>query len=470
MLVSRALSLCAAALALANSAPADVRLPKLFTDGMVLQRDAQIPVWGWADRGERIAVEVGGVRRVTTADSSGRWILFMPPLEASQAPLTLIVRGRNRIEVRDVLVGEVWVCSGQSNMEWPVSASDSAEAEIAAANDAAIRMFTVARTASPTPSDDCEGSWQKCSPSTVGKFSAVGYFFARELRRALGVPVGTINASWGGTPAEAWTPLHQLEHTPELSPLLPRATDPAVSPGARTAHLYNGMIAPLIPYRIRGAIWYQGESNVGRAWQYRTLFPTMIQGWRKAWGQGDFPFYYVQIAPYRYNAPEACAELREAQAHALLLRNTGMVVTMDIGDVNDIHPRNKQEVGRRLALWALAKDYGKNVAFSGPLFEKMAVVGHEARISFRYVEKGLSTSDGRAPSDFQIAGADRKFVPAKARIRGDQVVVWADGVERPVAVRYAWSDVATPNLINGSGLPASPFRTDDWPAVTRDAR
>lgn len=467
---TRTLSICSALLALVASAPADVRLPRLFTDGMVLQRDTQFPVWGWADKGERITVEVGSNRRVTTADSSGRWVLTMPPLRASAEPMTLAVHGRNRVEVHDVLVGEVWVCSGQSNMEWPVSATKDAEVEIASARDAAIRMFTVARAASASPADDCEGSWQKCSPDTVGRFSAVGYFFARELRRALGVPVGMINTSWGGTPAEAWTPLREIERSTELQPLVPRASDPAVSPGARPAHLFNGMVAPLIPYRIRGVIWYQGESNVGRAWQYRTLFPTMIQGWRKAWGRGDFAFYYVQIAPYRYNAPEACAELREAQALALRLRNTGMVVTMDIGDVNDIHPRNKQEVGRRLALWALARDYGKSVTFSGPLFEKMTVVGREARIGFRYAEKGLSTSDGKAPSHFQIAGEDRKFVPAHARIEGREVVVWSEEVEHPVAVRYAWSDIATPNLVNGDGLPASPFRTDDWPAVTRDAK
>jgi sialate O-acetylesterase len=382
----------------------------------------------------------------------------------------LVVQGRNRVEVGDVLIGEVWVCSGQSNMEWPVSASENAEKEVAEANDPRIRMFTVVRASSPIPATDCDGRWQAAGPETVGRFSAVGYFFARELRRALGVPVGMINASWGGTPAEAWTPLREIERGSELGPLLARLDDSGVHPAAKPSYLFNGMIAPLIPYRIRGVIWYQGESNVGRAWQYRTLFPTMVQGWRKAWGRGDFPFYYVQIAPYRYNAPEACAELREAQAHALRLRNTGMVVTMDIGDVNDIHPRNKQEVGRRLALWALAKDYGKNVTFSGPLFEKMTVVGHEARISFRYAEKGLATSDGKAPSDFQIAGADRKFVPAHARIDGSQVVVWADGIEHPVAVRYAWSDLANPNLVNGNGLPASPFRTDDWPAVTRDAK
>jgi sialate O-acetylesterase len=439
---------------------------------MVLQRGMSVPVWGWADPGEEVTLEFAGQRHTATANSLGHWHVRLKPLRADSEGRELQVGGKNSLTIGDVLVGEVWVCSGQSNMWWPVRAAADAEKEIAAADHSLLRMFTARQATADAPQTDCEGAWQVCSPATVPDFSAVGYYFARELLEELHVPIGMIHTSWGGTPAEAWTKLDALQGDALYQAILQRRDDAGTPPQHRAASLYNAMIAPLIPYGIKGAIWYQGESNVGRAWQYRKLFPTMIRCWRSEWKEGDFPFYFVQLAPYFYGGDrrEPCAELWEAQSMALKLPKTGMAVTMDIGDVKDIHPKNKQEVGWRLALWALAKDYGKKLAYSGPLYKSMKVEGSAVRIRFDYPGSGLMTLDGKEPSYFQIAGSDREFVPARARIEKDTVVVWADGVKDPVAVRYAWRDDATPNLVNKEKLPASPFRTDDWPAVTRDNR
>ena len=404
---------------------------------------------------------------------------------------------------KNVLIGEVWLCSGQSNMEWPVAWSLDSRKEIAAATYPKIRLFTVKRKASRTPLDDCAGRWAECSPQTVSGFSAAGYFFIRMLHKELGVPVGMINASWGGTPAEAWTSRKALESEPSLKPLLDNwdktPTDRRKERN-RPASLYNGMIAPVVPFAIRGVIWYQGEANIGRAYQYRTLFPLMIRDWRAAWSEGDFPFGFVQLAPFRYAGIDeaACAELREAQAMALAsVPNTGMAVTMDIGNIKDIHPkdkqddgrplalwalskvygsiiedihpRNKQDVGRRLALWALSRVYGKDLVYSGPIYKSMSVEGDKVRIRFDHVGGGLKTRDGKKPTDFAVAGADQKFHPAEATIDNDSVVVHSDAVREPVAVRYAWRDAAEPNLANQEGLPASPFRTDQWRGVTEEA-
>lgn len=480
-----------------------LRLPSLISDHMVLQRDMPVRLWGTAAPNERVTVRFRGQEIATTADEKGRWQVTLPPAPAG-GPFDLVVRGGDsEIVVRDVLVGEVWVASGQSNMEWPVAMAMNAEQEIAQANDAQIRFFQVPHRVAETPQEEGQGAWRVCSPETVKNFSAVAYFFARELRQHLKVPVGIVQATWGGTPAEAWTSLPTLQSDPAFRPLLDRwAKILAEYPAARQryeaelqkwreeverakaegkpvppqprpplgpehphrpANLFNGMIAPLTKFTIRGVIWYQGESNVGRAAEYRRLFPAMITDWRKAWGLGDFPFLFVQLANFLARKPEpsesAWAELREAQMFALKLPNTGMATAIDIGDANDIHPRNKQEVGRRLALVARAIAYGEPIVYSGPIYERMQVEGNKVRLFFRHVGSGL-VCKGEKLTGFAIAGVDGKFVWAEAAIEGDTVVVWSPQVLKPVAVRYAWADNPEVSLYNREGLPALPFRTD----------
>jgi sialate O-acetylesterase len=653
-------------LSLAGAARADVRVPSVVGDNMVLQRGRKVRVWGRAEPGERVTVTFRGDRAAATADARGSWEVYVGPHEAG-GPFELTVAGRNTLTFRNVLVGEVWVCSGQSNMEWSlVNAQDGAK-EAAAADYPFIHLFTVAKKTSERPLDDVEGRWVVTTPKEAAQFSAVGYFFGRELHRRLGVPVGLIHTSWGGTPAEAWTsraalaadaslkpilerydreladlPRLQREYerardewarvsvmedpgnkgealgyarpghddagwkrmrlpqlwesagldvdgvvwfrrelevpaawagrdltlklgaiddfdttyfngervgstgadTPSawVAPRLYRVPGPLVRAGRNTLAvrvfdrvggggfvggemtlapagdasaegvaldgewlykeeatvpsrpidysrqpqppgpanpnsptvLYNAMLAPLFPYAIRGAVWYQGESNAGRAQQYRTLFPAMIRDWRAAWGLGDFPFYFVQLANWKARPEDSTdsewAELREAQALTMRAApNTGMAVAIDIGNPDDIHPRNKLDVGLRLARWALADAYGMKLEKSGPLYESYKVEGERVRVRFTHAG-GLKTRDGAAPRGFYVAGADRRFVPAEARIEKGGVVVWSKGVTAPVAVRYAWADNPAADLYNSEGLPASPFRTDDWPAVTAGRR
>jgi len=455
----------------ASAVQADVRLPKIFGSRMVVQQQMPVKVWGWADPGERVEVSLAGQTRAGSADASGKWLVTLEPLPAG-GPHKLIVQGKNRIELEDVLVGEVWIGSGQSNMQWPVRRSMNPDEEIANANWPKIRLFTVARRIAETPQEDCEGEWLICSPETVGDFSAVLYFFGRKLHQDLQVPVGLINSSWGGTVAEAWTSREALQADEDFRPILERGAKFDPKTPNQPAVLFNGMIHPLLNFAIRGVVWYQGESNCARAEQYQKLFPTLIHDWRKRWGLGDFPFYFVQLAPFRYRNADRrnAAELREAQRLTLRLPNTGMVVTTDIGDVNDIHPTNKQEVGRRLALWALAKTYGKtDLVYSGPLYREAKIEGNRIRIFFDHVDGGLVVK-GEELTHFQIAGADGEFKPAKAVIDGETVVVWNEEVANPVAVRFGWSDDAEPNLFNAAGLPASPFRTDNFPLVTAGRR
>jgi sialate O-acetylesterase len=642
-------------------AKADVRVPALIGDNMVLQQGRRVRVWGWAEPGERVTVTFRGEKATATADARGRWEVSTGPHKAG-GPFELTVAGRNTLTFRNVLVGEVWVCSGQSNMEWSlVNAQDGAK-ESAAADYPFIHLFTVTKKTSATPLEDVEGRWVVTTPKEAAQFSAVGYFFGRELHKRLNVPVGLIHTSWGGTPAEAWTSRAVLAADPTLKPILERydrqltdlprlqreyeaaqaewarkymtedagnkgeaegyakpGFDAAVwkgmrlpqfwesagldvdgvvwfrrevevpafwagkdltlklgaiddfdttyfngervgSTGADTPNawvalreyrvpgslvragrntvavrvydrmggggfgggemslapvgaakadavtldgewsykeeatvpsrridwgsqpqapgpanpnsptvLYNAMLAPLTPYAIRGAIWYQGESNAGRAYQYRVLFPAMIRDWRAAWGEGDFPFYFVQLANWKARPQDSIdsewAELREAQTLTLRTPHTGMAVTIDIGNPEDIHPRNKLDVGLRLARWALADTYGMRLEKSGPLYDSFKVEGDKVRISFKHAG-GLKTRDGAAPAGFYVAGADRRFVPAEARIEKGEVVAWSKDVPAPVAVRYAWADNPTVNVYNSDDLPASPFRTDDWPGVT----
>jgi sialate O-acetylesterase len=445
---------------------ASVKLPSIIGDNMVLQRDQPLPIWGWAEQGEEVTVQIAGQTHTAKADDEGRWKVVLDKLQTGE-PLEMIVKTSSGevLKVRNILVGEVWICSGQSNMEMGIGACDKAAEEIAAADYPRIRLFQVPNVKATEPATDVKAAWAVCSPKTVGAggwagFSAAGYYFGRQLHKDLGVPVGLIDTTWGGTPAEFWTSNKSLEADPALKPLAQ----------GESSCLYNGMLAPLIPFGIRGAIWYQGESNAGRAYQYRTLFPAMIRDWRTNWGQGDFPFGFVQIAPYRYggqNNTGIWAELCEAQTMTLKnAPNTGMAVTLDIGNIDDIHPTNKQEVGRRLALWAMAKAYNKETAYSGPIYKSMAVDGNKVRLEFDYVGGGLISRDGKPLTDFTVAGADQQFKPATAEIDGNSVVVTCPEVAEPAAVRFAWHDIATPNLSNKDGLPAGPFRTDSWKGVT----
>ncbi|HON93422.1 MAG TPA: sialate O-acetylesterase [Sedimentisphaerales bacterium] len=491
---------------------ANIRLPAIIGDNMVLQTGDRIRLWGWADPNEEIKISVSwrDAKWPIQADETGKW-QFAMAAPVVGGPYTITFEGKNTVTVKNVLAGQVWVCSGQSNMEWPVRNSANSELEIANAKYPSIRLFTVEKAVADQPQEDCKGKWVECNPETVPGFSAVAYFFGRELHQALDQPIGLINTSWGGTPAEAWTSLPMLEENPNFEPILTRYKDavaaypqtmakykenlgkwneaaakakaegkpaPGNRPGApfgpghphSPAGLYNGMIAPLMPYTISGAIWYQGESNAGRAYQYRELFPTMIKSWWNNWGQGDFPFLFVQLANFMAvkDTPgeSAWAELREAQMMTLDIPNTGMAVIIDIGEAKDIHPKNKQDVGKRLALWALANTYDKDVVYSGPLYKSMEKNGDKILLHFDHCDGGLVAKGGEPLKGFAIAGEDRKFVWANATIEGNTVVVTSSEVANPLAVRYAWADNPVCNLYNKAGLPASPFRTDTWPGVT----
>lgn len=512
-------------LALAASLRADVSLPAIFSEGMVLQQKQPLSVWGRAAAGEAVKVTFGGQSQTAITSPEGVWRITLNPLNASAVPADLVVAGKNTLTIPNVLVGEVWVCSGQSNMSMAVNRTLNADAEIAAAKFPAIRMFTVDRSPSLTPRADCKGSWQQASPQHVGSFSAVGFYFGRHLHQVLKVPVGLIHTSWGGTRIEAWTSGETLAERPCAQEMLadwkeavkkwddkfqqsifekakadwqgkvrqidaqnkqlakdgkpklgkPDVPRPPEDPSKSQHHpaaLYNGMVAPLIGYGMRGTIWYQGESNQRRAFQYQELLPAMINDWRKRW-ESEFSFYIVQLASYGNKKPaspnageaDTWAELQEAQfLTAITLPKCGLVVANDIGEEQDIHPKNKQEVGRRLALWALAKDYGKASTIpSGPLYRNFTIQGDKVRLQFDHTGNGLKTRDGGELKHFQITGADKKWVWAKAKIEGDEVLVWHDTVKQPVGVRYAWA--AWPqdaNLINAEGLPASCFRTDDF--------
>ena len=627
----------------AASLKAEVKLPAILADNMVLQQRSNDPIWGWASPGEEVSVTGSWKGRPvsTKADAQGHWMVKINT-PAAGGPYTLTVKGTNTIVLHNIMIGEVWVCSGQSNMEMPVNGwgpstpiLHSAQ-EISAAQYPQIRLFTVKRAIALQPLDDCSGSWAACSPQTVGDFSATAYFFGKELYEKLHVPIGLIHTSWGGTPAEAWTdqqtlrklgdfndqldklnalgthadqeqkkydqqlaqwneqakvvkeqyaavswddaswktmklpatwetaglpnvdgivwfrkkislpaswagkalklslgPVDDLDITwfngtkvggireeghwsdnrlYDIPAALVKAGDneiavqvtdlqgnggidgeaaqmkiypaedsgeaislagdwrylvdlpkpvPAVTYNANSPSvLYNGMIAPIVPFALRGAIWYQGESNVGRAAQYEKLFPAMITNWRERWKQGNFPFYFVQIAPFTYGGDHmASAALRDAQRKSLSVPNTGMAVTLDIGNPTNIHPANKEEVGRRLSLWALANIYGKKVAYSGPLYDHMQVKGNQLILSFKHADGGL-VAKGSALDNFQVAGSEGHFVPAHATIRGEQLILQSDEVAQPAAARYDWSDTGEAQLFNKAGLPASSFSTE----------
>ena len=489
---------------LAVSGRSEVKLHNLFTDDMVLQRDAAVSVWGWADADEEVTVEFRN-QKVKAQNKDGKWLAKLKPLKAG-GPDSLTVKSTKKGQpektaatLSRVLVGEVWIASGQSNMEWPMKASYEPDTEIPKARNAQVRLYTVPKLKAESPRDNIEGRWVECTPETAAGFSAVGYYFGRDLQKALGVPVGIIHTSWGGSPAEVWMSREVLTKNPDYKrdvfdpseqgfakyqkSLAAFKEEQAAAkaegkefkkqtPRApwRATELYNGMIAPLIPFTIKGAIWYQGESNAGRAWQYRQLFQDMITNWRSDWGVGNFPFLLVQLAPFKAIKTEPAesdwAELREAQALAVKeLPNVGMAVITDVGDEKDIHPKKKEPVGARLALAARAIAYDQKVVHSGPVYKGMKVKGNEAVLSFEHVGSGLEARDGELKG-FAIAGEDRKFVWGKARVDGDKVIVSHPDISRPVAVRYGWADYPVVNLWNKNGLPASPFRTDDFPMIT----
>ncbi|MBL9136551.1 MAG: hypothetical protein JNK85_11810 [Verrucomicrobiales bacterium] len=488
------------------AAQAELRVPAIFSPNAVLQQGKPIPIWGWSEDGEAISVEFRGKTARTTA-VGGRWKVEMPS-QRPGLPDSLIIKGtRETITLTNILVGEVWVCSGQSNMEWPLSRSENPQGVIDAARHDEIRLFTVPKLRAEQPADDVRAAWQVCRPDTVPGFSAVAYYFGVALAKSRGVPVGLIHTSWGGSPAEVWIRESVLASMPEFKtdildsyPQQKRAFEASLAewekeaaqlraqgkqpargrPWAnwRPSELYNGMIYPIVPYAIAGAIWYQGESNAGRADQYSRLFPTLIQNWREDWGQGDFPFLAVQLAPWdkgRQRSLDAItekpvesdwAELRESQLLAThLLPKVGLAVITDLGDKDDIHPIRKREVGERLALAARGIAYKERITYSGPEFRKMSVSRGKAVLSFDHVGKGLEARGG-ALKGFQICGGDRVWYWAEASIDGRRVVVSSPKVETPVAVRYGWADFPVVNLYNLDGLPASPFRTDNFPIST----
>lgn len=492
---------CFALTCTAIAAQADLRLASPFTDHVVLQRDAQVPIWGWASPGASILVTSGwGGWAQTQAGLDGKWSLKLPTRPAG-GPYEIEIQASNgeKLMLRDVLIGEVWLCSGQSNMEMSVRKGyapplRNEDREIELADYPRMRFFKVPVRFADTPQETCDARWEIVSPQTVGAASAVGYFFGRELYRALGVPVGLIMTTLGGTEAELWTSVPGMRKVPGFSrsiddnnqaikgyrrqvqiaqrrrtlALDPKSVqDPQPTYKRAPGWLWNGQVAPLVPFAIKGVVWYQGEANVGRAAEYMRVFPNMIHDWRAAWNQGDFPFYFVQIAPWTgYGNGTEAAELREAQEWTMKsVRKTGMVVTTDItDDFGDIHPVNKQDVARRLALWALALSYGKRVEYSGPLYAGMTVEGSKVRLNFTHAF-GLGIRGERAEG-FLIAGDDRQFVPAKAKVDGDTILVWSDKVANPVAVRFGYGSAVQTNLFNHAGLPAAPFRTDRWPMAT----
>ncbi len=494
--LATAISLCTVA-----TSWAEVTLPNIFGDHMVLQRNQPNKVWGKGAASEKVAVKIGDQTHATTADEKGMWQVMLAPLAVGGTHTLEISGAKNVIRIVDVLIGEVWICSGQSNMAWKVSNAYDADLEALSANHPGIRMINFPQVGTQEPVwSHPDSQWMVCSPQTVPNFSAVGYFFGRQLHETLDVPIGLINNAWGGSACEAWIDRQVLEEAGNYDAVLKRADDSAkqyeqltdkenkseadlkqleglkrlVTGNQRPANIYNGVLKSHVGYGIRGAIWYQGESNAGRAYQYRELFPLMISSWREEWGQGDFPFYWVQLADFMKEQAEpsesAWAELREAQTMTMSkLEQTGEAVIIDIGEGKDIHPKNKVVVGSRLARLALDNDYGFNLASRSPRFKSLEQVDNKIVLTFEHIDNGWRPFDTPDPVGFAIAGEDKKFVWATAKILKDnRIEVSAEGIAKPSSVRYAWGDNPVCNMFDGAGLPLTPFRTDDWPGVTVD--
>ena len=512
----------AAAVLTALPAAADVRLPKIFTDNMMLQRDLPVRVWGWADAGEAVTVTLSGQTATSKADAKGQWALELPAIKAGEN-LELTVKGNNSLTLKNVLIGDIWVCSGQSNMEMGLNGCLGFQDDVKAADFPKIRRIKFHLVQSGQAESDAPTAtpWQVCSPQTAAGFTAVGFYFAREIQQKTGIPIGIIDDNWGGTAIEPWVPTEGLALVEELKPMLvakqeaiknyrnqlpkslteldawmaqtrndlasgaPTRPAPAIpaQPDGGWSGIYNAMVHPIVRFPIKGALWYQGESNGGEGVTYYHKMRALIGGWRKQWGQGDFPFYFVQLANFQAASDNPAggngwAKLREAQTKSLTVPNTGMAVIIDtvpLAERDDIHPKNKYDVGTRLAQWALGRDYGqKQLVVSGPLLKALRIEGDKARLAFDHVGTGLMVGkkDGRTPAventgaklkHFSIAGADKKWFWADAVIDGKTVSVSSPLVKDPVAVRYAYQmNPDGANLYNREGLPASPFRTDDW--------
>jgi sialate O-acetylesterase len=500
-------------LSLALSSQAELKLPAIIGDNMVLQQKHANPIWGWDTPGTKVTVSFAGQSKTSKAGPDGRWSVTLDPVPANAQPAKITIQGSSTRDLSDVLVGEVWLCSGQSNMQWTVSSSWDSDLEIATAKFPNIRLITVPQVGTQEPQSDFKGSWQPCSPATVGDFSAVGFFYGRVLHQMLDVPIGLIDNAWGGSAAEAWVRRDLLETNPHFKTLMdgwvikekdlssaetkakydtalanwktkaaeakaagkpftvraPQGPEQILSGQHRPGNLYNGVLLPVMGYGIKGAIWYQGESNADRAAEYAHLFPFMIEHWRKEWKQGDFPFYWVQLADFKAEVPSpsdsAWAELRESQTktqHAI--KNGGQAVIIDLGEANDIHPKNKRDVAERLARLALAHDYGIKIPYRSPEFKSIAIKGPKITVTLDTFGSTLRSVDTTEIKGFAICGEDRKWVWADALITGpDQITVGHPTITKPVAVRYAWADNPVCNLFSKDGLPVTPFRSDDFP-------
>ena len=494
-------------------ARAEVKLPAVIGSHMVLQRDQPVPIWGWADAGEKVTVTCGNQKKTSEPGADGRWTVKLDPMPAG-GPHVIVIEGKNKIQLEDVLVGEVWLCAGQSNMGSSVIKTLNGSNEVLQANFPQIRLFAVPKTFSAEPQTDCLAKWAACTPDTARNFTAVGFYFGKEIHKKLNIPVGLTFSAWSGTSAEAWINKAGLEADPAVGASVkrdgqkyveayperkkksdeamikwevearkakennqpsPKKPDVPLEPGKNynaPTVLFNAMINPIAPFGIRGVLWYQGEGNIDHGYTYRKLFPALIGGWRKQWGQGDFPFLFVQIGGWRDVPVEpkesAFSDLRESQLVTWqTVANTFMAVTLDICE-GKVHFRNKPELGHRLALAARALVYGeKGLVYSGPLYKSMTVEGNKIKITFDHVGGGLVTNDGQPVKSLAIAGEDKKFVWADSKIENHMLVVWSPKVEKPSAVRYAWGEWPAVNLANKEGLPASPFRTDDWPGPTQ---
>lgn len=469
----------------------ELKLPAIIGDHMVLQQGQTDPIWGWDTAGTKVTVTFAGQTKSATAGPDGKWTLKLDPMPANATPQVMTIKGSSERALQDVLVGEVWMCSGQSNMQMALGGDWNGDIEALGADIPGLRLVTVPRVGTQEAQNDFQGQWAACTPENSPGFSAVGFYFGQHLHRVLGVPVGLINNAWGGSAAEAWVKRSSLEQDARFKELMKRTVeqetklanapeDPKAKrkPGAwlngnaRPGNIFNGVLHPTLGYGMKGVIWYQGESNASRAWEYGRLFPFMIEQWRKEWGQGNFPFYWVQLADFK---PEKAqpgesdwAELRESQTKTLALPNTGQAVIIDLGEGRDIHPKNKQSVAARLVRWALAKDYGKPVLFRSPEFKSVRFEGAKAIVTLDLFGSKLRPFDVQEAIGFTVCGNDKIWHHAKGNIVGaDQVEVTCEQVPAPIAVRYAWADNPVCNLATDQGLPVTPFRTDDFPMVTQ---
>ncbi|MGD9745137.1 MAG: sialate O-acetylesterase [Verrucomicrobiales bacterium] len=496
---------------------AELKLPVIIGDHMVLQQKQANLIWGWDTPGTEVKVTFGGATKTAQAGGDGKWTVSLDAAPANATPETLVIEGTSKREIQDVLIGEVWMCSGQSNMGFNLSSDWNAEVESLASNHPNLRLISVPQVGTQELKTDFVGQWEASTPESSRNFSAVGFFFGRYLHEILGVPVGLIDNSWGGSAAEAWIRRETIENDPRFKTLVegwkqresalqspeskakyeadlakwkqaaeaakaenkpaprpPQSPDQILGGNSRPGNIFGGVVHPTLGYGIKGVIWYQGESNAPRAWEYRELFPFMIQEWRKEWKQGDFPFYWVQLADFKPEKPEPgdsdWAELREAQTRTMSLPNTGECVIIDLGEGNDIHPKNKHDVSARLVRWALAKDYGIKLEPQSPTYQALKIAGNKATLTFDHVGSGLRTVDVNDVKGFAVCGEDHQWVWALAKISGNNAVeVWNDAVPAPVAVRYAWADNPVCNVVSKEGLPLTPFRTDDFPMITKPA-